>query len=208
MCGLLYLHTMMNRVFTFLLIGTGLVLAQPASAPLKEGDTIPDVKLRTDDDQEVSLRKLVAEKPTVLIFYRGGWCPFCTRHLSELAGIEEDLTTAGAQLLAISMDQPSKLRETPNRDKLGYRLLSDSDAMAAKAFGIAFQVEDALVRKYKESYQIDLEAASGRSHHILPHPAVFVADTSGKIRFAHVNPDYKVRLEPARILEQVRSLPE
>jgi peroxiredoxin len=195
---------MMNRIFSFLLIGAGLALAQPASASLKEGDSIPDVRLRTDDNREVSLRKLAGEKPTVLIFYRGGWCPFCTRHLSDLAGIEQDLEKAGAQLLAISMDQPSTLRETPNRDKLGYRLLSDSEAVAAKAFGIAFQVEDDLVRKYKDSYKIDLEAASGQTHHILPHPAVYVVDTAGKIRFAYVNPDYKVRLEPAKILEQVR----
>jgi peroxiredoxin len=195
---------MMNRIFSFLLIGAGLALAQPASASLKEGDSIPDVRLRTDDNREVSLRKLAGEKPTVLIFYRGGWCPFCTRHLSDLAGIEKDLEKAGAQLLAISMDQPSTLRETPNRDKLGYRLLSDSEAVAAKAFGIAFQVEDDLVRKYKDSYKIDLEAASGQTHHILPHPAVYVVDTAGKIRFAYVNPDYKVRLEPAKILEQVR----
>jgi peroxiredoxin len=196
---------MMNRTLSLLFAGTLLVAAQSNSAPLKEGDSIPDVKLRTDDNQEVSLRKLVAEKPTVLIFYRGGWCPFCTRHLSDLAGIEQDLEKAGARLLAISMDQPSKLRETPNRDKLGYRLLSDSDAVAAKAFGIAFQVEDDLVRKYKDSYKIDLEAASGQTHHILPHPAVFVVNTAGKIQFAYVNPDYKVRLEPAKILEQVRN---
>jgi peroxiredoxin len=195
---------MMNRTLSLLFAGTLLTAAQSNSAPLKEADSIPDVKLRTETGQEVSLRKLVAEKPTVLIFYRGGWCPFCTRHLSDLAGIEQDLEKAGAQLLAISMDQPSKLRETPNRDKLGYRLLSDSEAVAAKAFGIAFQVEDDLVKKYKESYQIDIEAASGQTHHILPHPAVYVVDTAGKIRFAYVNPDYKVRLDPAKILEQVR----
>jgi peroxiredoxin len=180
-------------------------VAHTNSAPLKEGGTIPDVKLRTETNQEVSLRALVAEKPTVLIFYRGGWCPFCTRHLSELVGIEQDLEKAGAQSLAISMDKPEKLRETPNRDKLGYRLLSDSDAVAATAFGIAFQVEDDLVRKYKDSYQIDLEAASGRTHHILPHPAVYVADKNGKIGFAYVNPDYRTRLEPAKILEQVKA---
>jgi peroxiredoxin len=195
----------MNRIFSLWFAGTLLTVAQSNSAPPKEGDSIPDVKLRTEADQEVSLRELVAEKPTVLIFYRGGWCPFCTRHLSDLVGIETEIEKAGAQLLAISMDTPEKLRETPNRDKLGYRLLSDSEAVAVKAFGIAFQVEDALVRKYKESYQIDLEAASGQTHHILPHPAVFVADTKGTIRFAYVNSDYKVRLEPAEILEQVKA---
>lgn len=195
----------MNRILSFLFTGTLLATTPSHAVPLKEGDSIPDVKLRTEDNQEVSLRKLIMEKPTVLIFYRGGWCPFCTRHLSELAGIEIELEKAGAQLLAISMDNPEKLRQTPNRDKLGYRLLSDSDAVAAKAFGIAFRVEDALVKKYKESYRIDLEAASGRTHHILPHPAVYVADTNGKIRFSYVNQDYKVRLEPAKILEQAKT---
>ena len=188
-----------------LLLGPLLAQAQTNSAPLKVGDAIPDVKLRTEDNQEVSLRKLVAEKPAVLIFYRGGWCPFCNRHLQSLVGIEEDLNKAGAQLLAISMDTPEKLKATPDHSKLHYRLFSDSDANAAKAFGIAFKVDDALVKKYKDSYKIDLEAASGNNHHILPHPAVFIASTNGVIRFAHVNPDYKVRLEPVRILEAARS---
>ena len=195
----------MKKTFlSILLLGTALTQAQTNSTALKAGDAIPDVTLRTEENKEVSLRKLVSEKPTVLIFYRGGWCPFCNRHLQSLAGIEDDLNKAGAQLLAISMDQPSKLKETPNRDKLHYRLLSDSDAAAAKAFGIAFKVDDATVKKY-QGYGINLDAASGNDHHILPHPAVFVADTSGKIRFAHVNPDYKVRLETKRILEAAQS---
>lgn len=196
---------MMKTLPSILLLGATLAHAQTNAPPLKVGDSIPDVKLRTEDDKEVSLRKLVSEKPTVLIFYRGGWCPFCNRQLQSLAGIEDDLDKAGVQLLAISMDQPAKLKVTPDREKLHYRLLSDSDAVAVKAFGIAFTVEDSLVKKYKDSYKIDLEAASGNKNHILPHPAVFVANTNGVIRFAHVNPDYKVRLEPKQILEAARA---
>jgi peroxiredoxin len=195
---------MKTQLLSTLLLGTALAQAQTNSTPLKVGDPIPDVTLRTEQDTEVSLRKLVSEKPTVLIFYRGGWCPFCNRHLQSLAGIEKDLADAGLQLLAISMDHPSKLRETPHHDELGYSLLSDSDAAAAKAFGIAFKVDDATVEKYK-GYGINLEAASGRSHHILPYPSVFIARTHGVIRFAHVNPDYKVRLEPEKILEAARA---
>jgi peroxiredoxin len=195
---------MMTRILSILLLGMTLAQAQTNTTPLKVGDPIPDVKLRTEDDKEVNLRKLVSEKPTVLIVYRGGWCPFCNRHLQSLAGIEDDLNKAGAQWVAISMDQPSKLKATPDREKLHYRLLSDSDAAAAKSFGIAFKVDYATVEKYR-GYGINLDAASGNDHHILPHPAVFVADTSGKIRFAHVNPDYKARLEPKKILEAAKN---
>lgn len=195
---------MIAKIFSSLLTGVALASAQTNSVPLKAGDTIPEVTLRTEEDQSVSLRQLVSEKPSVLIFYRGGWCPFCNRHLQALASIEDDLARAGAQLLAISMDQPSKLKATPDRDKIHYRLLSDSDAVAVKAFGIAFKVDEATIEKYK-TYGINLEAASGKDHHILPHPAVFVVNTNGVIRFAHVNPDYKVRLEPGKILDAARA---
>lgn len=197
----------MKIILTALLFTTAILRAETVPNPLKVGDAVPDVMLRTEEDKEVSLRKLVSEKPTVLVFYRGGWCPFCNRHLQSLAGIEDGLNKAGAQLLAISPDQPRKLKETPDREKLHYRLLSDSSAVAAKAFGIAFKVDDATIEKYK-TYKIDLDDASGHDHHILPHPAVFVVNTNGVIRFAHIDPDYKNRLQATKVLEATKTVKE
>lgn len=180
-------------------------MAEPAAAHAKVGDTVPDVKLGTEDDGAVSLREVVKEKPAVVIFYRGGWCPYCTRHLGALAEIEGRVLAAGYQILAISPDQPAKLRTTPDREKLGYRLLSDRKAEAAQALSIAFEVPAELVAKYKNEYKIDLEAASGETHHLLPHPAVFVVDRGGVIRYAHVNTNYRVRLAPEEILAVVEA---
>ena len=89
-----------------------------------------------------------------MIFYRGGWCPFCTRHLSALSEIRPDLEKNNIQLVAISIDQPEKLRETLGQHNLDYTLLCDSDAAAAKGFGTAFRVNDATVKLYKDSYKI------------------------------------------------------
>jgi len=175
-----------------------------AASPLKTGDVIPDTTVEDESGATLKLRELVRQAPSVLIFYRGGWCPYCTRHLSSLMEIEDDLRSAGYQILAISPDQPSKLAETPDREKLKYRLLSDSDMKTARAFGIAFEVDATTLEKYDE-YGIDLEAASGQSHHLLPHPAVYVVAPDGTIRFAHVNEDYKVRLEPEKILAAAKA---
>lgn len=179
------------------------LMAQTPFTPLKAGASVPDVTLKMDAGKTVSLRKMVSEKPAVLIFYRGGWCPYCTKHLSAVMDIEAAVLDAGYQILAISPDQPAKLAETPDREKLGFTLLSDSLMDASKGFGIAFEVDAATREKYKE-YGIDLEKASGQSHYLLPHPAVYVVGTDGVIRFAHVNEDYKVRLEPEKILEAVK----
>jgi peroxiredoxin len=190
------------RLITILLT----VSSHPLFAePLQKGGVIPDVTVQTADDATVHLRELVSAKPTVLLFYRGGWCPFCTRHLSALVDIQDDLKAAGVQMLAISIDQPSKLRETPEYDAFSYTLLSDADAEAAEAFGLAFTVPDELVSKYKTEYGIDLEAASGQTHHKLPHPAVYVVGQDGIVQFVYVNEDYKVRLEPQKVLAAARA---
>ncbi len=175
------------------------------SKPLGVGDPLPDGTVRTPGGNPVSLLDVTAGRPVVLVFYRGGWCPFCVRHLRALAEAAPEIEAAGFELLAISPDRPEKLREHPDLRTAPYTLLSDSPMDLARAFGIAFQVEDALVEKYKDSYDIDLEGDSGQTHHLLPHPSVFVADAGGVIRFAHVNPDYKERLTAEEILRALEA---
>lgn len=171
--------------------------------PLLIGASVPDVTLQTPDGKAFNLKAAAAKKPTVLIFYRGGWCPYCNTYLGQLQAAEADLLNLGYQILAISPDRPPKLGESVEKGKLTYTLLSDSSMTAAQAFGIAFRVDDATLEKYK-GYNIDLEAASGEKHHLLPVPAVFIVGTDGVISFAYVNPDYKVRLESAKIIEAAR----
>lgn len=200
---------MLHKKTCFLLFSAAMTLIALAEDPLPQatvGDHIPDVTLLTAESTALTLQDAVKTKPAVLVFYRGGWCPFCNRYLMALAKIEKDLAAAGCQILAISPDQPAKIAETPDRENLSYTLLSDSKMETATAFGISFQVPADLVAKYKSDFQIDLEAASGKTHHLLPHPAVFIVDQKGLIRFAHVNPDYKTRLDPAEILKTVREL--
>jgi len=175
-------------------------------SPLKVGQSIPAGMLTTEEGARFDLAASVAEKPTVLVFYRGGWCPYCNRHLAALSDIVPDLQVAGFQILAISPDRPDILRAHKAMGEAPYRLLSDSSMEMSRKFGIAFTVEDSLVAKYKDSYGIDLEADSGYTHHMLPHPSVYIVDPSGKIRFTYVNEDYKVRLEPEKILAEVRKI--
>lgn len=188
----------------FLSFSLGVVAAE--TVPLKVGDSVPAVVVQTVEGADVSLPEVLAGRPSVVIFYRGGWCPYCVRHLAALAEVEADLLAAGYKLVALSPDRPAKLREKPALEKLNYTLLSDSPATAARAFGLAFQVPDELVAKYKNEYKIDLEGDSGQTHHLLPHPAVFIVDAGGIIRFVHFDPDYRVRLDPAAILVAARAL--
>ncbi|MCH2448570.1 MAG: AhpC/TSA family protein [Gracilimonas sp.] len=171
--------------------------------PLLISSEIPDVKLKNMDDETVRLKELVSQKPSILVFYRGGWCPYCNRQLSDLNEIEEQLYEIGYQLLAISPDKPEKLRTTLDKNELGYTLLSDSPMNVSRAFGIAFKVDQKTIDRYK-SIGLDLEEDSGYDHHLLPVPAVYIVNTDGIVKFNYVNPDYKERINGEVLLKAAR----
>jgi len=184
--------------------GANAAASADAVYPIKVGATVPTLTLATADGKPFDVGEAIRQKPTVLVFYRGGWCPYCNMQLKQLVEVESKLLALGYQLFAISTDKPEKLQETLAKDKLNYTLLSDSKMIGCSAFGIAFKVEEQLVQKYK-SYNIDLEVASGETHHLLPVPSVFIVGTDGIIKFSYVNPNYKVRLDPDVMLAAAKA---
>ncbi len=157
-------------------------------SPLLVGETIPDVNIMNLNGTVMNLKAEVAKKPTLLVFYRGGWCPFCTKQLAELRTLEPNLTRMGYQLLAVSTDSPDNLKASMDKEKLNYTLLSDADLTAAKAFGLAF--------KASPNYAATLEKGSGGKNvdNLLPVPAVFLLDKQGVIKFEYINPNMKERI--------------
>ena len=57
--------------------------------PILNGTTVPKATVKTADGSTVSLQALLMQKPSVVVFYRGGWCPYCSRQLAELKDIED-----------------------------------------------------------------------------------------------------------------------
>lgn len=177
----------------------GAIAADASGASgLDAGVAAPVAPLRTVDGAEFDLAATYADGPVVLVFYRGGWCPYCTKHLRELGAMEASLRERGFTILAVSPDRPEKLQATRDEHAVGFTLLSDQDLALARAFGLAFRVDDETVRRY-EGFGIDLQAASGRDHQSLPVPAVYLIDRDGIIRFAHSDPDYRARLDEAAL---------
>jgi peroxiredoxin len=196
----------MNRIYKFITLGFS-IAAIPVLAviqPLMIGQPIPELELEAGDGTTVELRAAAKEQPLVLIFYRGGWCPFCNRHLAQLQDLQPRLKELGYRIVAVSPDRPRKVRESLADGTLEYTLLSDSSMIAAKAFGIAFEVDDPMLRKL-DSYNIDIEEASGKTHHLLPVPSVFLIGRDGVVDFSHSDPDYKKRLAPEVLLAAAKA---
>jgi peroxiredoxin len=163
------------------------------------GAAMPDVALTDARGEPVRLAALHAGKPTVVVFYRGGWCPYCNLELREWQRLLPQLHAAGGQLVAISPQLPDSSLSTQEKNALVYPVLSDSSLAAANAFGVAFQMPPELVEIYSKSGN-DLPTVNGNGQWVLPVPATFVFDRAGKVSYRHVEADYRQRAEPALVL--------
>jgi peroxiredoxin len=167
--------------------------------PLMPGMEAPSFTVRDANGNAVQFDAAALERPLVLTFYRGGWCPYCNLHLSEMRHAERQLRDLGFDIWFVSIDRPDVLRPSLGEPDIGYTLLSDSGLDATRAFGIAFRVDDKTNARYLGN-GIDLEAISGETHHALPVPSTFMIGTDGRINFAYSNPVYTVRLHPDVLL--------
>jgi peroxiredoxin len=171
--------------------------------PLLNGSTIPNVMVKTTDGSPVSLPALLMQKPAVIVFYRGGWCPYCSRQLAELKDIEQELVAEGYQILAISPETPEKLQSQKLETEFAAELISDSDLNAIRAFGIGFYVPDDTRKLHRDRMQVEL-TVDQNERAVMPAPAIFITDTSGKILFNYVNPDFRTRPSAALVLSAAK----
>lgn len=202
----------MSRLFFIFLLSWGISIthaagvapAPEAVTPLLIGSHVPTVSMRTLEGKAAPLQNVVGGKPTILVFYRGSWCPFCNLQLSQLNGIQDQLKALGYQIIAVTPDQPIDIKKTLDKNKLTYTIYSDSDFAAINAFGVGYRVPAEIVEKSR-GYGIELPPLPDRSGAGLPVPAVFIIDAKGVIQFSYANPDYRIRLSSELLLTAART---
>ncbi|MFG1462142.1 peroxiredoxin-like family protein [Xanthobacter sp. DSM 24535] len=182
---------------------TELIASGAARQALKAGEKIPAFTLADTEGNAVSSADLLAKGPLVITFYRGVWCPYCNMELQALQEALPQLRDLGANLIAISPQNPVNSRKSVRQNALSFPILSDPGNEVATAFGLRFALPDYLVELYA-SLKNDLPAFNGDPSWTLPMPARFVVGRDGIILYAEVNPDYTRRPEPADMLPALR----
>ncbi len=169
---------------------------------LQVGDAAPQLTLPDALGKPVALRSLWQRGPLVLVFYRGGWCPYCNLELRAWQRELSVLDHLGASLVAISPQSPDHSISTAEKNELAFPVLSDSALQAAEAFGLAFALSPEMVALYTRVGN-GLPVINGNGRWVLPLPATYVIDRDGRIVFAHIEADYRERAEPAEVLAAV-----
>jgi len=173
------------------------------SVALQVGYELPALTLPDADGKPVELKALNTNGPLVIVFYRGGWCPYCNLELREWQRLLPQLREQGATLVAISPQTPDNSLSTAEKNELAFPVLSDSNLAAARAFGIAFTMNPELVELYAKAGN-DLPTLNGNGQWVLPIPATYLIDARGRVALACVKVDYRQRAEPMHVLEALR----
>jgi peroxiredoxin len=169
---------------------------------LQVGAAAPRLTLPDALGAPVALESLWQRGPLVLVFYRGGWCPYCNLGLRAWQRELGTLGHLGASLVAVSPQTPDLSLGTAEKNELAFPVLSDSQLQAAAAFGVAFTLSPELVELYSRVGN-NLPMINGNGRWVLPMPATYVIGRDGRIFFAHVEADYRERAEPADVLAAV-----
>jgi peroxiredoxin len=167
---------------------------------IKVGDRLDSFTLSDASGTPVGLDQLVEEGPVVVVFYRGGWCPYCNLALRTYQReLLPELAAFGAQLVAISPQSPDQSLSTVEKAELDFTVLSDPGNRVARSIGIVFQ-QSGEVLEAQRKLGLDLAQVNAEGSTQLPRPTVLIVDKDRTVRFVDVQPDYTARTEVADIL--------
>ena len=155
---------------------------------IQVGKRLLEFSLIDKDGNHVTSSDLY-DKPTIWMFYRGNWCPLCMAQIKEVAADYQAIETRGAQVALIS-PQPHRFTiRLAEKHGVNLNFLTDPEAAAAKLLGIyaAHGTPTAMIPLGFESDTV--------------LPTIIITDKGGKIIYADLTDNYRVRPEPAEFIK-------
>lgn len=169
------------------------------------GSQLPNITVNDINNKNVSLSGYWADQPALVVFYRGGWCPYCNMQVQELSRRYQEFKAAGIQPVLISVDAPDKAAMLDTHYEIPFPVLSDSALKAHTAFNVLLTLDSVTLAKYK-MFGIIPKDWSGKKHNTIAVASAFVVDTKGVVRAAHASKDFASRPSAEQLLTLAKSV--
>lgn len=191
----------MKYFFAFILtICSLLVISQKG---LELNTQAPNFKGVNQNGKLVDSKDILKDSSIVLIFYRGKWCPYCERHLSTLQDSIPLIQNKGAKVVVVSPEKPESSAQIISKTNASYDVVYDSNYIIMKQFEVAYKISKETVPKYRFFVKRATRKANGNKEDMLPVPATYVINKSGKIVYKHYDKDYTTRSTVKAILKHI-----
>jgi peroxiredoxin len=172
---------------------------------LAAGDRAPDFTLSDAEGNQHRLSQYLARGPVLLLFFRGGWCPYCTLTLRAYEEIAPDIREAGGAILALSPQKASRAAVVQESNCVSFPILVDCRNRIAAEYGILGQAQP-MTREVFGRLGCNIPEENNAEDWLLPRASEFLVDTAGIVRLAHVSPVSYERTEPKEALAALREL--
>jgi len=159
---------------------------------LRVGDDLPTFEL-VDDKGARQLSASFRGSPSVLIFYRGNWCPLCMAQVKEMAASYNTLKDAGVRVVFISPQPAGHTKSLAKKFEAGMEFMRDEGNQAARSLGI--------VQGY--GTPMGMQALGYDSDTVLP--TVIITNAEGRVVWLHETDNYRVRPEPETYMQVLKA---
>jgi peroxiredoxin len=167
---------------------------------LKEKDKVPGFTLPNSEGKAINFSEMLTGDKLVITFYGRSWRPYCTLELLACQAVYEQLEKHNIKFVAISPHKPGPASMRRSDINLTYETLIDIDNEVARQFGLTFEVTGSEIRKFRESFCIDLVSLHSDGNVELSIPATYIVDSDGTILKSFFGFEYPNHPSPREIL--------
>lgn len=172
---------------------------------IQPGEKLPEFILSDARGRPVSSVDLLAKGPLLILFYRGGWCPFCNLTLRAFQQRLQDFQARGVTLVAITPEQPDSSLTTAEKNELKFPVLTDDGLKLAHKLHIVWKQPEDLVTTLN-MIGADLEKRHGNDSAEMVIPTTLLVDEKGVVKNIFAEADWMQRLEPQEAVNWVNAL--
>ncbi|MCP5161313.1 MAG: redoxin domain-containing protein [Hahellaceae bacterium] len=166
-------------------------LGRQTAPLLQKGNQLPAIEFTDISGAAVSTESLRGA-PALLLFFRGNWCPLCMAQIREISEQYRTLASLGVKTVLISPQPHENTQALAKRFDVPFEFWTDKGNQGATQLGI-----NAVNGTPK-----GLEVLGYDSDTVMP--TVLVIDEQGRILFADLTDNYRVRPEPETFIAILR----
>ncbi len=161
-------------------------------AELEPGNPLPEFTA-VDEDGNALSSKVLRGRPSVLLFVRGNWCPFCNKQVQNLTKFYKEINECGAHLILVTPRPLETTRRVADFFDVKFEFWLDESLAIGKRLGLV--QEAGVPDDYEKEYGNDTL-----------WPASLIVDSDGIIRHTELSRFIADRPDPEKLLRIVRKL--
>lgn len=159
---------------------------------LKPGNPLPEFSALDENGKPLHSSDLRG-RPSVILFVRGNWCPFCSKQVQNLTKYYKQINDSGAHLILITPKPLETTRRVADFFNVKFEFWLDESLSIGKALELV--QESGVPRDYDREYGRDTL-----------WPTTLVVDSDGIIRHTELSRFIADRPDPEKILKIVKRL--